>query len=111
MNYGLYLAASGALTNIHRQEVITNNLANATTAGFKPDMVYARQRLPERLESGAGTDPKELLEQLGGGTALMPTRLDLSQGAVTARAPGPTPQTSASPATGGCRSTPTVSWS
>jgi len=83
MNYGLYLAASGALTSIHRQEVITNNLANATTAGFKPDLVYARQRLPERLESGAATDPQELLERLGGGTALMPTVLDLSQGAVT----------------------------
>jgi flagellar basal-body rod protein FlgG len=83
MNYGLYLAASGVLTNIHRQEVITNNLANATTTGFKPDLVYARQRLPERLESGAATDAKLLLEQLGGGTALMPTRLDLSQGSLT----------------------------
>jgi flagellar basal-body rod protein FlgG len=83
MNYGLYLAASGALTNIHRQEVITNNLANASTAGFKPDLVFARQRLPERLESGAATDPQWLLEQLGGGVALMPTQLDLSQGALT----------------------------
>ncbi|MHC4769313.1 MAG: flagellar basal body protein, partial [Planctomycetota bacterium] len=31
MNYGLYLAASGTLTNLHRQEVLTNNLANANT--------------------------------------------------------------------------------
>jgi flagellar basal-body rod protein FlgG len=83
MNYGLYLAASGVLTNMHRQEVITNNLANASTAGFKPDLVFARQRLPERLESGAATDPKWLLEQLGGGVSLMPTRLDLSQGSLT----------------------------
>ena len=84
MNYGLYLAASGTLTNLHRQEVLTNNLANANTVGFKPDMVIARQRLPERLESGVGIDPRRLLEQLGGGTSLMPTRLDLTQGPITA---------------------------
>ncbi|MHC4220740.1 MAG: flagellar hook-basal body protein [Planctomycetota bacterium] len=84
MNYGLYLAASGALTNLHRQEVLTNNLANATTVGFKPDLVFARQRRPERLEAGVGTDPQLLLEQLGGGPALMPTRPDLSQGALQA---------------------------
>ena len=84
MNYGLYLAASGTLTNLHRQEVLTNNLANANTVGFKPDMVIARQRLPERLESGIAIDPRRLLEQLGGGTSLMPTRLDLTQGQLEA---------------------------
>jgi flagellar basal-body rod protein FlgG len=82
MNYGLYLAASGALTNMHRQEVITNNLANATTVGFKPDQVFTRQRLPERLEAGAVADPQLLLERLGGGVALMPTGLDQSQGSL-----------------------------
>jgi flagellar basal-body rod protein FlgG len=80
MNYGLYLAASGTLTNLHRQEVLTNNLANSGTVGFKPDMVIARQRLPERLESGVPIDPQQLLEQLGGGTTLMPTVLDPTQG-------------------------------
>ena len=84
MNYGLYLAASGTLTNLHRQEVLTNNLANANTVGFKPDMVIARQRLPDRLESGIAIDPRRLLEQLGGGTSLMPTRLDLTQGQLEA---------------------------
>jgi flagellar basal-body rod protein FlgF len=84
MNYGLYLAASGTLTNLHRQDVLTNNLANANTVGFKPDMVIARQRLPERLESGIAIDPQRLLEQLGGGTSLMPTRLDLTQGQLEA---------------------------
>ena len=59
MNYGLYLAASGALDAVRRQEVLTNNLVNSETIGFKPDMVFGRQRLPARLESGgAGVDPQ-----------------------------------------------------
>lgn len=82
MNYGLYLSASGALTNLHRQDVLTNNLVNATTVGFKPDLVFARQRLPERLESSSTADPEFMLERLGGGTALIPTRMDLRQGAL-----------------------------
>jgi flagellar basal body rod protein FlgG len=82
MNYGLYVAASGALTNIDRQEVITNNLVNSTTVGFKPDLVFARQRLPERLEDGHSTEAKLLLERLGGAPALVPTRLDQSQGSL-----------------------------
>jgi flagellar basal body rod protein FlgG len=80
MNYGLYLAASGAISGMDRQEVLTNNLVNSTTVGFKPDLVFARQRLPERLASASAADPKLLLEKLGGGPALMPTRMDLRQG-------------------------------
>ncbi len=84
MNYGLYLSAAGALTNMHRQDVYANNLANMNTVGFKPDHVYTRQRLPERLESpggsGAFADPKWLLERLGGGQFIEPTRVGLKQG-------------------------------
>ena len=82
MNYGMYLAATGAMTNIYKQEVMANNLANANTVAYKPDMVYTRQRLPERLESGGG-DPQRLLEQLGGGHLLSPTRINLTQGGFT----------------------------
>ena len=57
MNYGLYLSAAGTLSSMFRQDVIANNLANLNTVGFKPDMVYNRQRLPERLESAAPVHP------------------------------------------------------
>jgi len=86
MNYGLYLAASGALDAIRRQEVLTNNLVNSETIGFKPDMVFGRQRLPARLEPGGfapGIDPQEMLERLGGSPMLNPTRIDLTQGSFT----------------------------
>jgi flagellar basal body rod protein FlgG len=86
MNYGLYLSATGALSSLHRQDVLANNLANAETVGFKPDLVFTRQRPPERLENpGAFVEPQWLLEQLGGGHFVEPTRAALSrQGAMTA---------------------------
>ncbi|MHC4416526.1 MAG: flagellar hook-basal body protein [Planctomycetota bacterium] len=80
MNYGLYLSATGVLTNMHRQDVIANNIANVNTVGFKPDAVHIRQRLPERLEARAPTDPHRLLETLGGGHLINPTRITLRQG-------------------------------
>ena len=83
MNYGMYLAATGALTNIYRQEVMANNLANMNTVAYKPDVVYTRLRLPERLESGGGGDPQWMLERLGGGHLLSPTRINLTQGGLT----------------------------
>jgi len=81
MNYGLYLSASGALNSLYRQDVLSNNLANLNTVGFKPDLPVTRQRLPERLEdSGADADPQWLLERMGGGLLGDPTRVLLTQG-------------------------------
>lgn len=81
MNYGLYLSASGVLTNMHRTDVHSNNLANVSTAAFKPDFAILRQRAPERIESNLMEMPsQELLERLGGGTLVDPTRSNLSQG-------------------------------
>jgi flagellar basal-body rod protein FlgF len=84
MNYGLYLSAAGTLASLHRQDVLANNLANVETVGFKPDAVYTRARLPERLESSpGGADPQWMLENLGGGQTIDPTRIDFTQGALT----------------------------
>ena len=81
MSYGLYLSASGALTNMHRQNVFANNLANLRTVGFKPDAVDIRQRPPERVERpDVRADPKWMLERLGGGVFAEPTRVTLGQG-------------------------------
>ena len=53
---GLYLAHTGMLTQQRRMDVVTNNLANATTAGFKQDDLLSRSfeaELIGRLEDPA----------------------------------------------------------
>jgi len=81
MIYGLYLSATGVLTNSYRQDVIANNLANSETVGFKRDLALFHERLTEsqerRLLPGY-SDP--LLEMLGGGVLASPTQIDQAQG-------------------------------
>ncbi|MEX0652911.1 MAG: flagellar hook basal-body protein [Phycisphaeraceae bacterium] len=79
MNYGLYLSASGVLTNMYRQDVFANNLANAQTAAFKPDIPAIRQRHPEAVEDRFGGDVSHrLLEKLGGGVLAGPQRINFA---------------------------------
>ncbi|MFG0249396.1 MAG: flagellar hook-basal body protein [Phycisphaeraceae bacterium JB051] len=68
MNYGLYLSASGVLSNTYRQDVYANNLANAQTVGFKVDVPSIKQRDPESIEDDLGyMVSKDMLDRLGGG--------------------------------------------
>jgi len=53
---GLYLAHTGMLTQQRRMDVVTNNLANATTAGFKQDDLLSRsfeEELISRMDDPA----------------------------------------------------------
>ena len=68
MNYGLYLSASGVLSNTYRQDVFANNLANSQTVGFKVDVPSIKQRDPESIEDDLGyMVSKDMLDKLGGG--------------------------------------------
>ncbi|MEM1354257.1 MAG: flagellar hook-basal body complex protein [Planctomycetota bacterium] len=69
MNYGLYLSASGVMVNAHRQDVLSNNLANVNTTGFRPQFSDVRQRPPERIEDQVADFgvSQHMLERLGGG--------------------------------------------
>ena len=42
MDRGLYIAASGMLAEMARQDLIANDLANVSTPGYKPDRVSQR---------------------------------------------------------------------
>jgi flagellar basal-body rod protein FlgF len=42
MDRGLYIAASGMLTEMARQDLLANDLANASTAGYKSDRTTQR---------------------------------------------------------------------
>jgi flagellar basal-body rod protein FlgF len=81
MIYGLYLSATGVLTNSHRQDVIANNLANSETVGFKRNAAMFQQRLAESQEARLGPNASDpMLDGIGGGLLLSPTQVDLSQG-------------------------------
>lgn len=84
MNYGLYLSASGVLSNLYRQDVFANNLANVNTVGFKPDVAMIRQRGPESIESDAPMGQRHrLLDRLGGGVFAGPQHLNMTLGNFT----------------------------
>lgn len=84
MQYGMYIAASGALNSMYRQNVAANNLANLNTVGFKSDLPLTRQRDPARIEDSLPHKPSnELLEALGAGVMAMPSHTKHGQGALT----------------------------
>ena len=64
---------AGALNAVYRQELLTSNLANVNTVGFKADTPITRQRDPARIEDGLASLPSsDLLERLGAGVMAAP---------------------------------------
>jgi flagellar basal-body rod protein FlgF len=82
MIYGLYLSASGVLTNSYRQDVIANNIANSETVGFKKDLALLQQRPTAAQELGRYDQTNSLLEPVGGGLLAASTLVDPSPGEI-----------------------------
>ncbi len=83
MDYGLQISASGALTSIHAQDTLTNNLANINTTGFKPLLTGTMFRQPARIEDGLPQLSSDLLlERLGSGVLSAPETINFAQGAL-----------------------------
>jgi len=80
MIYGMYLSASGIVANSYRQDVISNNLANAETNGFKRDLATFYARPTEAQATGRSDWSNPLMEKIGGGILGMPTLVDSGQG-------------------------------
>ena len=60
MSGDIYLAAAGALACEKRLQIISNNLANANTAGFKMDQGHMKQIDPADLPSQSAQNPADL---------------------------------------------------
>ena len=60
MSGDIYIAAAGALACERRLQLISNNLANANTAGFKMDRGHMKQIDPADLPSLSAQNPDEL---------------------------------------------------
>ncbi len=58
MNRGLYTASVGMITQMNKMDVVSNNIANANTSGFKKDEVITRsfeEELYLRVNEDAGS--------------------------------------------------------
>ena len=81
MTYGLWLSAGGLQVNQYRQEIVTNNLANVETAGFKHDLAVIHERPVEARDAANGPRyAHQLLDRLSGGSWVRPTYTSFEQG-------------------------------
>ncbi len=84
MQYGLYISASAVSAAMARQDVLSNNLANVNTVGFRPDTLAVRERESVREEDGVVVPgmSARMLEKLGAGVYPVRTSVNLSQGSL-----------------------------
>lgn len=82
MPYGLYLSAAGANAQSHRLEVLSNNLANINTPGFKAHMAMLQSRPTEAIERGEAVAGNGTIDDIGGGVAIQPNRTQFNQGPI-----------------------------
>jgi flagellar basal body rod protein FlgG len=76
--YGLTLSAAGAMASEHQMEVLSNNLANVATTGFKRELAAFRQAPLEADLRGAGPAFRHpVADGVGGGLFTEPTFIDL----------------------------------
>ena len=80
MIYGLYNSAAGMMVNEYRQNVISNNLANAETTGFKRDVAVFAERTPASLAGVRRGASQRDLQAMSGGMWLGRTFTDHSEG-------------------------------
>jgi len=82
MPYGMYLSAEGAQAQAQRLEVLSNNLANVDTPGFKRQLAVFRARYAEETERGLDFPGSGSINDVGGGIYAQLTKTDFSAGPV-----------------------------
>jgi flagellar basal body rod protein FlgG len=70
MDYGLYVAASGADSQSRRMEVISHNLANIDTVGFKSEFAALEARYSRAVQDGTAAYGAGGLDDMSGGVSL-----------------------------------------
>jgi flagellar basal-body rod protein FlgF len=82
MPYGLYISAEGAQAQSLRMEVVSNNIANANTPGFKRELAVFQSRLAEAAQRGLVPPGSGAIDDLGGGVDSLATITDFSSGPI-----------------------------
>ena len=81
--YGLWLSAAGMKLNDYRQTVLTNNVANADTTGFKHDLaVFTQRSIESRENPGQPGLSAPGLSGLSGGVHVRPSYINFAQGRI-----------------------------
>jgi flagellar basal body rod protein FlgG len=81
MIYGLYISASGADMQSRRMEVLSHNMANVDTTGFKEELAVIQARDSRAIQDGLDTTGRGGLNDLGSGTSLVETVTNWADGA------------------------------
>jgi flagellar basal-body rod protein FlgF len=82
MYYGLYMSAAGAHAQSQQVEVLSNNLANADTVGFKRELALLEARDSEAIERGQSYRGSRTIDDIGGGIRFTATSTDFRMGAL-----------------------------
>jgi flagellar basal-body rod protein FlgF len=80
MPYGIYMSAAGAEVQNQRLQVLSNNLANVDTLGFKRELLSAQARQPAAVERGWISSPANSLHNVGGGVQVRESMTDFASG-------------------------------
>lgn len=80
MYYGLYTAAAGANALSQKVEILSNNLANVDTVGFKRELALLHARESEAIERGQDMRGSRGRNDIGGGVDLAATATEFRLG-------------------------------
>jgi flagellar basal body rod protein FlgG len=80
MLYGLYHSAQGIQAQSFRVDVVANNVANASTSGFKREFALFQSHRAYDVENGIGSEPPGNQYALSGGVSQAQTATDFSAG-------------------------------
>lgn len=80
MPYGLYMSAAGAETQSWRMQVLSNNLANVDTTGFKRELTIPQAQASEAIRRGQASPDDADWNNVGGGVTVGETITEYSVG-------------------------------
>ncbi len=78
MDYGLYVSAAGADTQSKRMEVLSHNLSNVDTPGFKEEMAVLQARSSRAVRDGTDVPGSQGLNDLSSGVSMIETRTNFA---------------------------------
>jgi flagellar basal-body rod protein FlgF len=80
MDYGLYMSAAGADSQTQRMEVLSHNMANVDTPGFKEELAVLQARDSRAIADGTDVAGRGSINDLGSGASLVETMTNFAEG-------------------------------